>query len=93
MNKGFWNTFVAFGLAAGMVASARPALSASKKTQTPSADASTASTSSSGKSAKVEKVNLNTADEKTSPPPRASAQSSRRSSSRPPLQDVDDVSR
>jgi competence protein ComEA len=64
MRKTIWNALVGAGVAVALGAWAPSALSASKKTPTPSADASTASTSSSGKSAKVEKVNLNTADEK-----------------------------
>jgi competence protein ComEA len=63
MKKSLWNTFVAVGLAGAIVASAPPALSASKKTPTPSPEASAAKTSSD-KATKTEKVNLNTADEK-----------------------------
>ena len=63
MKKSLWNTFVSFGLAGAMVASAPAALAASKKTPTPAAEAPAAKTSSD-KSAKTEKVNLNTATEK-----------------------------
>jgi competence protein ComEA len=64
MKNTLWKALGALGIAAAVVCVAPTALSSSKKTPTPSADASAASTSSSGKSAKVEKVNLNTADEK-----------------------------
>jgi competence protein ComEA len=63
MRKTLWNALCAFGTAAALVAWAPSALSASKKTPTPAAEASAAKTSSD-KSAKTEKVNLNTATEK-----------------------------
>ena len=64
MRRTHWNAFVAFGIAAAALMAAPTALSSSKKTPTPAAEASAAKTSSD-KSAKTEKVNLNTADEKT----------------------------
>ena len=62
MKKILWNALGALGTAVALVAWAPSAFSASKKTPTPAAEASAAKTSSSDK---VEKVNLNTADEKT----------------------------
>ena len=64
MRRTHWNALVALGIAAAALMAAPTALSSSKKTPTPAAEASAAKTSSD-KSAKTEKVNLNTADEKT----------------------------
>jgi comEA protein len=64
MKKTMWNALGALGTAVALVAWAPSAFSASKKTPTPAAEAAGAATSSSDKSTKVEKVNLNTADEK-----------------------------
>ncbi|MFI5120464.1 MAG: ComEA family DNA-binding protein [Thermoanaerobaculia bacterium] len=64
MRRTLWNALFGFGIAAAALVVSPTALSASKKTPTPAAEASTAKTSSD-KSAKTEKVNLNTADEKT----------------------------
>ena len=63
MKKTLWNALVGVAIVAATLMAAPTALSASKKTPTPAAEASAAKTSSD-KSAKVEKVNLNTADEK-----------------------------
>jgi competence protein ComEA len=63
MRRALWNGLAA--CVAIVALSASPAaLAAKKKTPTPAAEASSASTASDGK-AKTEKVNLNTADEKT----------------------------
>jgi len=59
MRKTLWNALVAAGIAAVALLAAPSAFSASKKTPTPAVEAS------ASKSDKVEKVNLNTADEKT----------------------------
>ncbi len=64
MRKTLWNAFAAIGVAAAALIAAPTALSSSKKTPAPTAEASAAKTTSD-KSAKAEKINLNTADEKT----------------------------
>lgn len=64
MKKTLWNALGALGTVVALVAWAPSAFSASKKTPTPAAEESAAKTSSD-KSDKTEKVNLNTADEKT----------------------------
>jgi comEA protein len=59
MNKAMWNSLVAGAIAAGLIAS-HPTLAAKKKTPTPVAE-----DSKSTKADKVERVDLNSADEKT----------------------------
>ncbi len=64
MRRTLRNALVGFGIAAAALMAAPTALSSSKKTPTPAAEASAGKTSPD-KSARTEKVNLNTADEKT----------------------------
>lgn len=59
-----WRAFGALGIAAAIVCAAPTALSSSKKTPAPSADASASKDKKSDSAAKADKVNLNTADEK-----------------------------
>jgi competence protein ComEA len=63
MRKTLFGALGALGIAAAVVCAAPSALSASKKTPTPAADTA-ASKEKTADKAKVEKVNLNTADEK-----------------------------
>jgi comEA protein len=64
MKKALWNGLAACVAIVALVASPS-VLAAKKKTPTPAAEASSASTAADGKASKTEKVNLNTADEKT----------------------------
>ncbi|HEY3351326.1 MAG TPA: helix-hairpin-helix domain-containing protein [Thermoanaerobaculia bacterium] len=64
MRKTLFRALGALGIAVAVVCAAPSALSASKKTPTPSAEASAAKGNKSDSAAKTEKVNLNTADEK-----------------------------